>query len=132
MNISLAPTIFRVIRFGLVGVTATITHAVILWILVEGYFLPATQATVVGFLIAFFVSYFGHFYLTFQSNQAHQRALPRFALTAGVGAGLNWMVFFVAVDIFAWYYWFAFMIVIFTVPFVVYFMSKHLAFDPGS
>ncbi len=40
------------------------------------------------------------------------------------------MIFYVAVNILAWYYWFAFMIVIFTVPFVVYFMSKHLAFDP--
>ena len=132
MITALTQDIMRIIRFGLVGLTATMTHAVILWALVEGAYLHASEATVVGFLFAFFVSYSGHFYFTFQSNQAHQRALPRFGLTAGVGAGLNWMIFFAAVDILAWHYWFAFLITISIVPFLVYFMSKRLAFDPGS
>ena len=130
MNTALGHDITRIIRFGLVGLTATVTHGAILWILVESAYLHASEATVVGFLVAFFVSYSGHFYFTFQSNQAHQRALPRFALTAGVGAGLNWMIFFVAVDILAWHYWFAFLTTISTVPFLVYLMSKRLAFDP--
>ena len=132
MNTAFGYDITRIIWFGLVGLTATMTHAVILWILIETAYLHAPEATVVGFLVAFFVSYFGHFYFTFQSNQAHQRALPRFALTACVGAGLNWMIFFVAVDILAWHYWFAFLTSISTVPFLVYFMSKRLAFDPGN
>ena len=119
--------------FGLelLGLAATATHAMSLWILVESDALHASEATVVGFLVAFFVSYCGHFYFTFQSNEAHERALPRFALVAIVGVSLNWIVFFVAVDILIWHYWFAFLIVIVTVPFLVFFMSKRFAFDPA-
>jgi putative flippase GtrA len=87
---------------------------------------------VIGFLVAFNVSYFGHYYFTFQSTEPHRRALPGFALTAFVGAVLNWLIFVIGTEILSWNYWIAFGISIVLVPLFVFFVSRRLAFErPG-
>ena len=125
-----ATGILRIIRFGLVGLAATLTHAGILWALVEGYRMPATVATLLGFLVAFVVSYLGHFYITFRSERSHKRTLPGYALVALVGASLHGLIFVVAIDLIGWHYWIAFAITIALVPVIVFVMSKRLIFTP--
>lgn len=125
----LYPTIVRLFRFGIVGVAATVTHAAILWALVETVQMRPSIATVIGFLIAFNVSYFGHYYFTFRSTESHRRALPGFAATATAGAVLNWLIFVIGTDVVDWNYWIAFGISIVLVPIFVFFVSRRVAFD---
>ncbi len=126
-----AISILQLIRFGLVGFVATLTHASILWTLVEKSQVPATIATLLGYLVAFAVSYLGHYYITFQSRRGHKRTFPRFALVAIGGASLHGMIFFVATNLIGWHYWTAFAITIVLVPAIVFFVSKRLIFTPG-
>ena len=125
----LYPAIVRLFRFGIVGVSATVTHAAILWALVETVQMRPSIATVIGFLVAFNVSYFGHYYFTFRSTEPHRRALPGFAATATAGAVLNWLIFVIGTDVLAWNYWIAFGISIVLVPIFVFFVSRRVAFD---
>ncbi len=122
-------TFIRLFRFGIVGVAATVTHAVVLWALVESVSMRPSFATVIGFLIAFNVSYFGHYYFTFRSTEPHRRALPGFAATATAGAVLNWLIFVIATDFLQTNYWIAFGIAVVTVPIFVFFVSRRVAFD---
>lgn len=125
-----ASGILQGIRFGLVGLAATLTHAGILWVLVEGYQISALVATLLGFLVAFAMSYLGHFYITFQSERSHTQTLPRFALVAIGGASLHGLIFFVAIDLIGWHYWIAFAITIVLVPGIVFVVSKRVIFNP--
>ncbi len=125
------PTFLRLFRFGMVGLLATATHAAILWALVETVQMRPSIATVIGFLVAFNVSYFGHYYFTFRSTESHRRALPGFAATATAGAVLNWLIFVIGADVLTWNYWIAFGISIVTVPIFVFFVSRRVAFDRG-
>lgn len=65
--------------FGVVGVSAMLVHfGVVAWLLVPLGMAPL-QANVLGFLIAFQVSYWGHRQQTFQARHIpHRQALPRF------------------------------------------------------
>ncbi len=126
---SFRATFVRLFRFGVVGVSATLTHAAILWALVESVQMRPSLATVIGFLVAFNVSYFGHYYFTFRSTQPHKRALPGFALTATAGAVLNWLIFVIGTDLLDWNYWITFLIAIASVPIFVFFVSRRVAFE---
>lgn len=122
-------TFVRLFRFGVVGVSATLTHAAILWALVESVQMRPSLATVIGFLVAFNVSYFGHYYFTFRSTEPHKRALPGFALTATAGAVLNWLIFVIGTDLLDWNYWITFLIAVASVPVFVFFVSRRVAFE---
>lgn len=85
--------ISEVLRFGAVGGTATLAHAV-------GYLLCLSilspqVSNVCGFAIAFIISYFGHNHFSFRdSNQARPTAM-RFGAVALLGFALNaWFVQF--------------------------------------
>jgi len=125
-----ASGILQGIRFGLVGLAATLTHAGILWVLVEGYQISALVATLLGFLVAFVMSYLGHFYITFQSERSHTQTLPRFALVAIGGASLHGLIFFVAIDLIGWHYWYAFAIPNVPVPGILVFVWQRLISTP--
>ncbi|MCG6115461.1 MAG: GtrA family protein [Mesorhizobium sp.] len=79
----------KVFVFGLVGVTASIVH----FLLAAGLFTYAGinlfVANLFGFFLAISVSYFGHYYLTFRSKQAHGTAVRRFVVTALTGFAVN-------------------------------------------
>lgn len=124
----LVDQLFRVLRYALIGVCATLVHAAILWLLVTFADLRPSFATIVGFLAAFNVSYFGHYHFTFHSTEPHHRALPRFFAVALSGAVLNWLIFFIVNDGFGIDYWVAFLIAVFVVPIFVFAMSGRLAF----
>ena len=123
-------TAARIVRFGIVGVAATLTHALVLWAAVEFGGIRPTFATLLGFFTAFCVSYLGHYHFTFRSREPHARALPAFAFAAGSGAVLNALIFSVMTDVFSAPYWHAFAVTVVMVPPVVYVLSKSLAFAP--
>ena len=86
---SLIQTIGQLMRFGIIGVLAALTHYAIAITLTNSGMLPA-WANLIAFVIAFWVSYFGHRYFSFDAGDvSHQQTLPRFILVAVLGFILN-------------------------------------------
>lgn len=71
--------IMQIFRFAGVGVSALIVHWCVVLILVPLGLAPL-WANVVGFMVAFNVSYFGHRHFTFQAaGVSHRQTFVRFA-----------------------------------------------------
>ena len=85
----------QIIKFGIVGALGAITNLLVVVLLVEFLHWHPLTANIVGFLIAFNVSFWGHRYVTFTrtSRRLHQ-ALPRFFFTSGTGFLLNESLFY--------------------------------------
>ncbi len=79
-------------RFAVVGVAATLTHLLVLWVLLETTALHVVPANVCAFLIAFLVSFGGHYHFTFRKQTVLSRALPRFFAVAAAGCLANTVV----------------------------------------
>lgn len=120
----------RIARYGVIGGCATLVHALILFGLVEQAILSPPFATVIGFLGAVNISYFGHYYITFASAEPHRRALPSFISLTLTGACLNWLIFAIISDALGWHYWIAFLASFFTVPAVSFILLGRWAFQP--
>jgi hypothetical protein len=80
-----------------------------------------------AFIVAFSISYLGHYYFTYRSSVPHVRALPTFALAACTGASLNALIFIVMTEVFQYNYWYAFLLVLLSAPPLVYLMTRSLA-----
>lgn len=83
---------WEVFRFGFVGGLASLVHFVVasalFWTMPGRLF----AANVAGFAVAFFVSYFGHYHLTFRAGTAHGDSIWRFGLVALLGFAINMAV----------------------------------------
>jgi putative flippase GtrA len=76
----------RPLRFALVGVGATFTHIGSAWLILYLYPLANPYlVNLVAYALGFFVSYFGHRYLTFRTTGS----MGRFLLVVVAGFGLN-------------------------------------------
>ena len=92
--------LLRILRFASVGAVAAAVHFLSVILMVETDLLTPLIANVFGFLIAFWVSYYGHRFWTFgdqtrAENFQHRRSFLRFFLTACAGFVLNECLFFV-------------------------------------
>ncbi len=87
--------------FLLVGASAALTH-VLVFALTKDLMLPEL-ANAVGFGVAFFVSFFGHRWLSFQDTKTTLlQSLRRFAVTAVAGFMCNELVFMLLLRVFGW------------------------------
>ncbi len=118
----------QVVRFGAVGVTATVTHVLIVVALVESGLARPFWANVVAFSTALVVSYFGNHAWTFELRGGHRRHLPRFLVVALVGLALNQGIVYGAVDLLAWDYRIALAIVVTSVPAMTFLLNRYWAF----
>lgn len=74
----------QLVQFGLVGGSAAATHLLVVAIVVALTGLPPLWANVLGFLVAFIVSYNGHAALTFHRRRhAAGPRWPAFAVACG-------------------------------------------------
>lgn len=80
--------IAQLARFGVVGIAAMCVHWLVVRLLVPAGIAPLI-ANVIGFGVAFNVSYFGHRNWTFASNRAHRTTLWRFLTVALISFALN-------------------------------------------
>jgi putative flippase GtrA len=76
-------------RFGLVGISATLTHFVVASLLISSGFVSLFVANAVGFVTAFAVSFFGHHHFSFRSEAAYASSFFRFCAVALSGFGVN-------------------------------------------
>jgi len=78
--------------FLLVGVAASLTHMAVFALLQHQMWPELANAS--GFVVAFFVSFFGHRFLSFSdTSTAAHTSLLRFGITALAGFGANELVF---------------------------------------
>ncbi|MGL5742748.1 MAG: GtrA family protein [Legionella sp.] len=85
----------RLVFFATVGVSAACVHLFTVFCLVACLHIPALIANVVGFLIAFNISFLGHKHLTFSQMQDEKiLRLPHFFLVAASAGIINEILYF--------------------------------------
>lgn len=76
--------------FVLVGSSAALVHWLVVVGLVSSLYMPPLLANVVGWLVAFIVSFTGHYQLTFRHQKSGaMAAMKRFFLLSGAGFLIN-------------------------------------------
>jgi len=124
--------LWRIARFGVVGLTAAAVHYWTVVALVELLGIAPLRANVGGFIVAFWVSYFGHRYWTFSDTvdrQAGQtQSFLRFLSVAVLGFMMNEFLFFLLLHYTGMPYYIALAIVVLTVAVMTYVLSRLWAF----
>lgn len=77
--------------FG-VGLVAAIVHYGLLYLLVEAFFYDPVSAALAGYVAGGVVSYVLNRLFTYDAERGHLEAGWRFALVAGVGFGMTWLL----------------------------------------
>lgn len=82
----------QLLKFGLVGVLATIVHMIIGFLLIQAGWHPLLANTC-AFVIAFFVSFVGHLGFSFADQEASfRRSLSRFVVVGLIGFSVNQLI----------------------------------------
>lgn len=90
------PLFFQLFRFGVVGISAASIHFVIVILLVQFKLLTPLTANIIGFLISFQASYWGHRIWTFNDSMVlHRIALPKLFALQVLNFTMNETLFFV-------------------------------------
>lgn len=115
--------------FIIIGVLASITNFVIVWLLVELDIFKPMVANFFAFLIAFNVSYFGHRFLTFSTTtQSHKKAATQFFINVMIGLALNEGIYYVLLHLLHIQYLIALFITMGLVAVYTFVVSKFLIF----
>jgi putative flippase GtrA len=126
-----AALVTQYLRFGIVGLGATLTHALIFVTAIELAGMAPLLANLVAFGIAVLVSFFGHCHWTFRRAGAAGpgvRALVRFVVVALTGLLLNSLIVYGIVHLLGWPYPIALLLMVSLVPLVVFALSRAWAF----
>lgn len=123
--------IFRILRFGIVGIAAAVCYALTTSLIVQTGMGSTIVATVVGHLAATGISYFGHLHFSFAVSPDHRIFLRRFLLIALAAIAINIGVTWLLTDRLGISYWFAIAAVTVLIPAVNYFCNRFWVFLPG-
>ena len=121
-------------RFGTVGIAAAAVHVLMFTASIELAGLAPLVANFVAFAVAVVVSFFGHFRWTFRGHTAGDgwerqcAAFSRFVIVALTGFALNSLAVYVVVNLLAWPYYYAIILMIAAVPPLVFALNKFWAF----
>lgn len=85
--------LFRVMRYGMVGVCAASTHFIMAYLARHYVHIDPTLSNFAGFISGAVISYLGSYYFTFKSTEGHKRSLPRFGLVWLIGIAINVSLF---------------------------------------
>ncbi len=125
-------TLKQLLSFGLVGVGATITHACVFHLLYEYGHQHQLVANIVGFLIAFMVSYLGQFHWTFKQEALaltnKSRAFLRFFKTALIGLTINLIWAGIIIDALSLHHYIYLFFLTFITPLVIFLLNKFWVF----
>ena len=76
--------------FIAVGCAASLTHWLVVVAIVAGFSVPPLVANLAGWLVAFTVSFSGHYHLTFRYQKSSLwPAATRFFVVSAIGFGIN-------------------------------------------
>lgn len=115
-------------RYGLIGVVATGAHYALLAALVEGARMGPGPASAFAAGVGAVVAYLLNRRYTFGAAAPHRRALPRFLLTATLGAAGNGLIVWSASATWGWHYLAAQALATITVLFLTFQLNRRWAF----
>ncbi|MEQ1767207.1 MAG: GtrA family protein [Methylotenera sp.] len=115
--------------FAIIGALAAIVHYIVAVSFEFTGVLPPSQANIVGFLMAFPVSYFGHRKFSFsKQTSTHSQAFPRFLTVAVAGFIANQLLLIAALT-YTWLpFWLALGLVMVIIAVSTYLLSRNWAF----
>lgn len=116
------------VRFGIVGVAATFIHVAVFSLLVELFGVAPVAASVPAFATAMLASYGVNRRWTFRAQGSHRAHLPRYALVASTGLGLNVLITYVVVNLLGYWYGLALAFVVTMVPAATFLLNRNWAF----
>lgn len=117
------------LQFVLVGGSAAATHLAVVGLLVALWGLAPLGANVLGFLVAFIVSYNGHAWLTFAAAQARGwGTVARFFAVACLSFVVNELLYAAALHWLDWHYFWSLAAVLVLVAIGTFVLSKFWAF----
>ena len=116
------------VRFGIVGVAATFIHVAVFSLLVELFGVAPVAASVPAFVTAMLASYGVNRRWTFAAQGSHRVHLPRYALVALIGLGLNVLITYVVVNLLGYWYGLALAVVVTVVPAATFLLNRNWAF----
>ena len=117
------------IRYGLVGVLASVVHASISLALHKWLAIEPFTAHACGFFGGLFTAYFGHYHYSFKDDGDHKSRFPKFTITALTGFALHQGGVLLLVDHYQFdYSTLALPILMVSVPVVTFLMSKFWVF----
>lgn len=121
----------EVLRFAIVGVSATITHFLALTFAVEVGRIPAAIANGIAFALAVFVTYIGQSYWVFRRPVHDVTRLKKFLITAIGGLIANVCIMLLVVNVLSLPYRIGFGIALLVVPALSFVISKTWVFADG-
>ena len=117
-------TVRQVIRYGFVGVAATVAHVCMVVSLVEAVGVRFFYANLAGYVTGFVVSYVGHLTWTFGQRGGHQQKLPRFLLAWISLVCLGQLTAYVMVDVLGLPYLAALTVIVTLIPLLGFTVGK--------
>jgi len=119
----------QLLQFVVVGGGAAATHLLVVGALVTLTGMTPLWANVLGFLVAFVVSYNGHAWLTFAAAKARGwRTVLRFFAVACLSFGANELLYAMALHWLHWHYFWSLAAVLVLVAVGTFVLSKFWAF----
>ena len=117
-----------VLKFGLVGLFATLTYyssAIFLREVLQGFSILVTN--VFAYCIAMIVSYAGHYFWTYKAQGNHGATIAKYIISALFGSALNSTIVYICMR-FSMQYKSAMLVAIILVPAVAYVINKKWVF----
>lgn len=121
----------RIVRFGLVGVTATLVYAAASLFAVEILNLDPVSGSILGQLVAAGVSYFGHSMFSFGVKTDHRTYLWQFLVVALLTFAMNAVVTWLLTDLLMISHRISIAIVTVLIPLTNYLCNRFWVFTPG-
>lgn len=119
------PLLLQLLRFGITGGLATVTHFTTVILLVKFALLHPLSANVFGFLCGFVVSFSGHRFWTFSdSTQLVRITLQRFLLVTVINFICNQSLYYTFLTKFHWNYTIALIMVLGIMASITFLASK--------
>lgn len=118
----------RFLRFGIVGVAATLTHVLALTALVELGGVDPRLANLAGFALALPVSYLGHYHWSFRSTHPHGETAMRFVIVATSSLAGSQALMHLALDVLGAGYGVGIVLMVVVMPAVNFAVQQALVF----
>lgn len=96
----------QILYFVVTGSLAALTHFVVLWLSVELMLISPAWGNVLGFLSGFFVSFLGHYHVTFAHSQTTiGKSLKRWLLSSVLAFLANQLLFIIGLRLLTEHYY---------------------------
>ncbi|MBS3027307.1 MAG: GtrA family protein [Dolichospermum sp. DET50] len=118
----------KFVRYGIVGAIGTITHLLILLLLVEILSFNPIISSSLAFIVVVFISYYLNYNWTFKSTTKHFTVLIRYIIVCLSGFTLNIIIMFIVVDVLNLYYMLGQIISIIVIPISNFILNNRWAF----